>query len=118
MTEEKKEELANSFGDQFEEAPLTLSIPAEEFQMFERGIYATDMDEKWNVFIWENQVVWTRSWTDYCIFKIDFERFENNVQLTKLMVTRDSEKYKSIDLERDISIFLRVLDFYKRENSK
>ena len=112
MTDERKIEIAESFSDKYAEAELNLKLTESEFGKFENGIYAGSMDEKWNIFLIENDMFWARSWTDNCIFKIGFERRNGEVDLKNIKVTRNPNEYNSNDLEYDIGIFKRMLDFY------
>ena len=112
MTNERKIRIAKSFSDKYAESELNLKLSVLEFEKFENGIYAGSMDEKWNIFLIQNDMYWARSWTDNCIFKIQFEKQNGGVVLKNIKVTRNPNEYKSSDLEYDIGIFNRMLDFY------
>ena len=111
MDEEKKKEIANSFSDEFEEQDLGIKLTKEEFKILEEGIYARDMDEKWNVFTIDSNIYFARSWTGNCIFKVSFEKGDE-IHLKKIKVTRDSKKYKGDNLGDDMILFKRLLQMY------
>lgn len=105
-------EIAASFSDKYAEADLGLRLTESEFGMFMDGIYASSMDERWNIFLIENHMYWARSWTDICIFKITLERQNEEVVLQNIKVTRNPDEYQSYDLDNDIGMFKKLLDFY------
>ncbi len=112
MTNERKQTIAESFSDKHIEEELDITLTASEFEKFERGIYAGSMEEKWNIFLIENNMYWARSWTDHCIFKVRFRKENGNVNLENIKVTRNSNEYNSNNLEHDIKIFKMMLNFH------
>ena len=107
MNKTKKQEIANSFPNQFETSTLNLEISTSEFQVFEKGIYARSMDEKWNVFVLDDIIYFARSWTNNCIYKIFASPNGEFVSLSEFHVNRDEKEYKSKDLEYDTVFFLK-----------
>lgn len=80
--------------------------------MFEKGIFANSMDEKWDVFVLDNFIYLARSWTNHCIYKIRFIKQAENVILEKGFVTRNKKHYNSNNIEQDKVFFLKILQFY------
>lgn len=112
MTNERKLSIAASFSDKYVEATLDLILSESEFEKFEHGIYSGSMEEKWNIFLIENNMYWARSWTDHCVFKVGFSKEDGKVNLENIKVTRNPDEYTSNDLEHDIKIFKTMLNFY------
>lgn len=118
MTDEKKILIAESFSDNYAEGVLNIKLTKSEFGKLENGIYAGSMDDKWNIFLVDNNMYWARSWTDNCIFKISFEKLKGEVLLKDIKVSRNPNEYNSKDLAYDISIFNKMLQFYLGQKNK
>lgn len=114
MEEERKQKIANSFPEKFEEAEIEIELTKEEFQLFEKGFFAAFMEEKWNIFIFEELLYFARSWTDICIYKVSFIRHQNGVTFDKISVSRNSSEYGSTDINFDLELFNKVLKFYMK----
>ena len=112
MNNVKKKQIAKSFSTQYAKTDLNIKLNEFEFSKFENGIFAGSMDEKWNIFLVENYMYWARSWTDNCIYKILFERKNKEIELKQLQVSRNPNDYKGDDLEFDLNMFKRMLDYY------
>ncbi len=109
MKEERKLAIATAFSSPFEESPIDIPISLQQFTQLKQGIYATSMEEKWNLFILDSFLYCSRSWTDFCIYKVGFSKNEHQVFLHTLQVTRDTERYTGTNLESDIQIFKRLM---------
>ncbi len=112
MDNKRKIKIANSFSDKYSETELNLNLTKSEFGKFENGIYAESMDEKWNIFLVDNNMYWTRSWTNICIYKVEFEKLNGDVKLINMKVNRNPNEYNNNDLKYDVKIFKQLLDFY------
>jgi hypothetical protein len=116
MEKEKQEKIANSFSENYAEKDLNLILSISDFRKIEKGIYACNMEDKWNIFTLNNHIYWSRSWTDFCIFKIDFLVNGNNVDLKKFKVTRNQDEYKGTNIDEDITLFQKMLIYYLKTN--
>jgi hypothetical protein len=113
----RKIKIFDSFPTLFEEAYLEISISPAEFSIFEKGIYSTSMDEKWNVFFLNDNLIFARSWTDHCIYKVLVEQPGDIVILKSFQVTRDHTQYKSNDIDYDaVSIRKLIQSFLNRDD--
>jgi hypothetical protein len=112
MTHEKKTEIINSFPPDFEEGVLDLQISVDEFKIFENGIYAQDMDSKWNIFAISDTLYFARSWTNHCIYKVFVDIQTDSVILKTFQVNRDQKQYRSFDLEYDRVLLLKLIQAY------
>ncbi len=117
MNDKRKREIAVSFPDQFETNRLGLEISTAEFKIFENGIFAGSMDEKWNVFALGDSIYFARSWTHNCIYKIFTTKRSNSVTLSKFQVNRNENEYKSKDLDYNTVLLKKLLQmFLNRED--
>lgn len=117
MTVQEQKQIAIAFSDKFQEFDLDLKLTADEFRLFDNGVSANSMDEKWNILVLDNFMCWTRSWTDNLIYIIKLKRQTDTVILEKGFVTRDETKYMSEGIEEDKTIFLQLLQFYLDRNN-
>lgn len=111
MTNEKKHDIAMSFPDTYETQLLDLEISGSEFKIFEDGIFAGSMDDKWNIFVLGNTIYFARSWTNFCIYKVFFRRNDASVILSEFQVSRDDSQYKSKDIKQDMIRLKQLLQF-------
>jgi hypothetical protein len=112
MTFEKKNIIASSFSDKFEEFDLDLRLSKKEFSLFDNGIYSNSMDDKWNIFVLDNFIYFARSWTDHCIFNVAFNGHDSFVILSNVIVTKDKTQYNSNDVQQDKNFLLRIIQMY------
>jgi hypothetical protein len=119
VTDIEKHRIASSFPDKYETSRLDLEISTAEFKTLEEGIFAADMDEKWNVFVVDDTICFARSWTNHCIYKVFVKRQDQVVILSHFQVNRDDTQYRSKDLDYDtvllkklLQMFLHREDFY------
>ncbi|PHQ86179.1 MAG: hypothetical protein COB65_01480 [Thalassobium sp.] len=112
MKIERQIEIANSFSEKYEECILDINLTFDEFTILKDGIFSSDMDDKWDIFIVDQYLYFARSWTNNCIYKVNLIKDNRKVNLDKIQVTRDSEKYKSLDIESDVNLFKKLLQMY------
>lgn len=112
MTTEIQRKIAELFPQEYAETKLNIQLNENEFELFKKGIFAGSMDEKWNIFIVDNSIFFARSWTDNCIFKVEFKREKRKTILNNLKVSRDKLQYKSTDLDYDKNMFKKILEIY------
>lgn len=111
LTFEKQEQIADSFSDRFETFDVNLKLSGDEFLIFEKGIFSSSMDEKWNIFIYNGFLCFARSGTNYCIYKIKILKQTGFVLLEKGFVTRDKMQYNGSNIRQDKDILLRMVQF-------
>lgn len=112
MNHAKKQEIASSFPTRYETGDLNVNISFKEFEVFDSGVFSSTMDEKWNIFVLKGKIHFAHSWTDVCIFQLQFSRNEDSVQLTKFRVNRNQKKHKSRDLNQDTILLKKLLQLY------
>ncbi len=89
---------------------LGRTFGAEEMDALRRGNVPQAMEDKWFWYM-EGPTLWAhRSWTGYCIYRIDFGEDGRHV----VTVNRDPEQYGCTDVEQDIVSLNKLLDWWTR----
>jgi len=119
MTEEKKNEKSAACRKDWKTCPmpekhetfvLCRSFSDEEKETLRRGHIPQAMEDKWFWYM-EGSTLWAhRSWTGYCIYRIDFKEDGHHV----VTVNRDSEQYRCTSIKEDISSLNKLLDWWSR----
>ena len=87
---------------------LKRSFSDEEMDVLRRGNVPQAMEDKWFWYM-EGSTLWAhRSWTGYCIYRIDFKEDNEHV----VTVNRDPEQYGCSSIEEDTEILNRLLDWW------
>ena len=117
MTEENKTRVARR-GDwktqpmPEQNATFVLHRPFsdEEMEALRRGNVPKAMEDKWFWYM-EGSTLWAhRSWTGYCIYRIDFQEDDCHI----VTVNRDPEQYSSAGIEEDAASLNKLLDWWTR----
>jgi hypothetical protein len=117
MTDIDKRKIATSFPDKFDQTTLAIEISPSEFKIFENGIFATSMDDKWNVFVLDKVLYLARSWTNFCIYRVFTQQQDEKVILSDFQVNRNENQYRSKDIEYDTVLLKKLLQmFLQRED--
>lgn len=116
MTEERKKPTRVARRDDWKTKPmperhetftLDRSFSDEEMAALRRGDIPQSMEDKWFWYM-EGSTLWVhRSWTGYCIFRIDFKDDDRHV----VTVNRDPEQYESAGVEADFKSLNKLLDW-------
>ena len=89
---------------------LRRSFSDAEMAALRRGNIPQAMEDKWFWYM-EGSTLWAhRSWTGYCIYRIDFREDHHHV----VTVNRDPAQYKCSGVEEDIASLNRLLDWWSR----
>lgn len=112
MTLEDQIQIANSFSEKNEEFSIDINLPINDFKLLEKGMFSSEMEDKWNVFVLGEYLYWAHSWTDDCIYKVKLTKHKDFVNLERGFVTRDKKQFDSDDIERDKVLFLELLQVY------
>ena len=93
---------------QHETFVLNRPFSDEEMDALRRGNIPQAMEDKWFWYM-EGSTLWAhRSWTGYCIYRIDFKEDGNH----DVMVNRDPQQYKRTSIEEDITSLNKLLDWW------
>ena len=89
---------------------LHRSFSGDEMDALRRGNIPQAMEDKWFLYMEGTTLFAHRSWTGYCIYKIDLK--ENNDHV--VTVNRDPEQYSCTDAEEDAEALNSLLDHWTR----
>ncbi|MBC9914983.1 hypothetical protein [Chitinophaga varians] len=112
MTEARKQEIAASFPDTFDTNRLDIEISINEFGLFEKGFFARDMDEKWDIFVLDNILYFARSWTGLCVYRIFTQRLTSSVILSEFHLNRSVVQQNDFDPGFYTALLKKVLQMY------
>ena len=90
---------------------LTRSLSSEEMAALRRGHVPEAMEDKWFWYMEESTLWAHRSWTGYCIYRIDFKADGNHL----VTVNRDHEQYGCTGIEEDIENLNNLLDWWTQD---
>ena len=94
--------------EQHETFVLNRTFTKEEMDALRRGNVPQAMEDKWFWYM-EGETLWAhRSWTGYCVFRIDFREDGHHV----VTVNRDPEQYRSAGPEEDAESLNSLLDWW------
>jgi len=85
----------------YETSLLNKELNAAEYQALLMGFLPRDMDDRWFMYANEGYVYLHRSWTGHCIFRLKIEVIKDDCLLTELRINRDTDQYKSTNVEVD-----------------
>lgn len=74
------------------------------------GIVPRQMEDKWFIYFHEAWLYFHRSWTGACIYAVRLDGLEAGVRVSDSWVNRDSDQYKSVDLEYDRELVAFLID--------
>lgn len=85
---------------------------ADEFARIQEGHVPQRMEDKWFAFYEEPWLYLHRSWTGYAVYQVRFESVDGGGRVADVLVSRDSEQYRSTDGAFDALVLAIVLDGY------
>ena len=87
---------------------LRRSFSESEMNALRCGNIPQAMEDKWFWYM-EGWTLWAhRSWTGYCVYRIDFKKDGNHV----VTVNRDPEQYGCTSIEEDIETLNKLLNWW------
>jgi len=81
-----------------------------EYYLIARGLIPAGMDDRWFIFLENNQLYFHRSWTGVCIYQITLEHSGDSFLVTKALVNRDPDEYKIADDAFDVELLSFLID--------
>ena len=118
MTEDKTTRVAHRSDWKTADMPLQhetfvldRSFSDEEMDALRLGNIPEAMEDKWFWYM-EGPTLWAhRSWTGYCIYRIDFKEDGHHI----VTVNRDPEQYSCTSIDEDIKSLNMLLDWWTKE---
>ena len=89
---------------------LNRAFSEAEMNALRRGHIPQEMEDKWFWYTEGSTLFAHRSWTGYCIYRIDFKEDGRHV----VTVNRDPEQYGRADIGEEIETLNKLLDYWTR----
>ena len=87
---------------------LERSFSAEQMKALRKGNIPQEMEDKWFWYMEGDTLFAHRSWTGFCIYRIDFSRDNHH----KVTVNRDPGQYKCASIDRDREALNKLLSWW------
>jgi 8-oxo-dGTP diphosphatase len=89
---------------------LVRSFSDQQMEAMRRGHIPQAMEDKWFWYMDENTLFAHRSWTGFCIYKIEFHWDVSHI----VTVNRDPEQYTRASIEEDRDNLNKLLDWWSQ----
>ncbi|MBQ6478728.1 MAG: hypothetical protein IJI44_05080 [Erysipelotrichaceae bacterium] len=119
MTDDNKNKTGIACRDDWKTEPmpeqhatfmLTRSFSDEEMAALRCGNIPQAMEDKWFWYMEDSTLFAHRSWTGYCIYRIDFQDDDSHL----VTANRDPEQYTCTSIEEDLESLNRLLDWWTK----
>ena len=117
MTEENKKKIVTAKRSDWKTKPMPLqrqqfvlnrAFSREEMEALSYGNIPKSMEDKWFWYM-KGSTLWAyRSWTGYCIYRIDFREDNNHI----VTVNRNPKQYSRTSIEEDSETLNSLLDWW------
>ena len=87
---------------------LERTFTPEQMNILRKGNKPKCMDDKWFFYMENNTLYAHRSWTGYCIYKIDFSQDNHH----KVTINRDPKQYKRTNINEDKELLNKLLNYW------
>ena len=74
------------YPDDWSPVPFTRRFTASEFERMAAGLIATDMDEKWFVYLDDDTFYFHRDWTGLCVFRVRLQRAGEDFEVAEAAI--------------------------------
>jgi len=78
----------------FATLPYSDSFSQTEFEALQRGLLPSAMEDKWFVFWEADSLFLHRSWTGFCVYRVEFQRSGDRFDIAQATVAANSEQYR------------------------
>ena len=93
------------------------SYSKSEFEKIIVGTIPEEMEDKWFIFLEDDSLYLHRSWTGFCIYKMQLKLIEGEYIVADVLANRDPEQYKTVDINYDTEILNSLIENFLLENS-
>ncbi len=90
--------------------PFARTFTQAEYYVIARGLIPTGMDDRWFIFLENNQLYFHRSWTGACIYQITLDHTGDSYVVIEALVNRDPDEYKIADDAFDVGLLTFLID--------
>ena len=82
----------------------------EEYQRISRGLIPQEMEDKWFAYLEEGTLFWHRSWTGFCMYRVELVCQGDRYRVRRALVNRNRQQYRSIDDAYDLELLRFLID--------
>jgi hypothetical protein len=90
--------------------PFERTFSQEECDRISWGFIPVEMEDKWFVFLEDDELFLHRSWTGYCIYQLRLQRGERGYSVVEAWVNRDPSQYGNVDDGYDAALLGALID--------
>lgn len=94
-----------------EPLPFARTFTRQEYDVIGRGLIPGGMDDRWFIFLENDQLYFHRSWTGTCIYQITLDHTDReSIVVTNALVNRDPDEYRIADDQSDVALLTFLID--------
>ncbi len=82
----------------------------EEYTRLSLGLVPREMEDKWLIFLEDNQLFFHRSWTGHCLYQLCLEKKEQGYSVAEAWGNRNQDQYRNTDDEYDGALLAFLID--------
>jgi ADP-ribose pyrophosphatase YjhB (NUDIX family) len=97
--------------------PLTLSFDDRQMARIRLGFVPWDQNQKWFIYFANGTLNFHRSWTGFCIYRVQFRRPGRCWQAVEAQINRQSEQYGGQSDEEDLRLIQELIDNFLLDES-
>jgi hypothetical protein len=84
--------------------PYVSSFSQAQYETMRQGFVPVEMEDKWFVFWEADSLFFHRSWTGYCVYRVDFQPAADGFQVAWAAVSADVKQYRRDSDQREAEI--------------
>ena len=92
------------------ETPYYRQFSETQYKTLQQGYRPRGTDDRWFIYLKDHWLYVHRSWTGFCVFKVNIADENGSYISTILQINRDVDQYKSTNIESDIAELNSVLN--------
>jgi len=84
--------------------PYVRKYSREEYEKISFGLIPQEMEDKWFIILEDDSLYLHRSWTGFCVYKMQLELSEGEYIVVDVLANRDPEQHKGTDINYDTAM--------------
>ena len=87
---------------------MEIELSESEYEQLQNGIIPQEMEDKWFIYFEEDTLYIHRSWTEFCIYILEFPKDFQKSKRFSVIVNRNVTQHLETDIEKD-KIMITIL---------
>ncbi len=87
---------------------MEIELSESEYEQLQNGIIPQEMEDKWFIYFEEDTLYIHRSWTEFCIYILEFPKAFQKSKRFSVIVNRNVKQHLETDIEKD-KIMITIL---------